>query len=190
MTYIRLLPALLFLLASPALASGSNWHSIDGSSSIAWVANWQGNPVKGRFGKFTIKAGGLDPSKPVGADLSMTLDTNSVTSQSPDITQALQGAEWFDINKHPQARYTGQIAPKNGDLEVKGKLHLKGHEQTLNFPLTMAQQDGHIILKGHFTLQRNDFGIGSGQWSSGKTIALKVEVKFSITLTKDHAGQP
>jgi len=189
MTYMRILPALLFLLASPALASGSDWHSIDGSSSIHWVANWQGNPVKGGFGKFTIKASNLEPSNPAGAKLSMTLDTNSITAQSPDVTQALHGAEWFDINKHPQARYTGQLTPKNGGLEAEGRLQLKGHEQTLNFPLTMTTQGASLILKGHFTLQRNDFDIGSGQWSSGKTIALKVEVKFSVTLTKDHAGQ-
>ena len=190
MTYIRILPALLFLLASPALANGSDWHSVGGSSSIHWIANWQGNPVKGGFGKFMIKASSLDPSQPAGARLSMTLDTNSVTAQSPDITQALQGAEWFDIGKHPQAHYTGKITKHNGGLEAKGKLHLKGYEQTVDFPLTVTRKDNDLILKGHFTLQRNDFGIGSGQWSSGKTIAFKVEVKFSIILTKDHAGQP
>ena len=189
MLYKRLLPALLFLLASPALAGGNNWHSVDGSSSIQWIANWQGNPVKGGFGKFTVKACGLDSSTPAGASLSMALDTNSVKAASPDITQALHGAEWFDINQHPQAHYTGRITQKNGGLEAEGRLQLKGRERSLNFPLSIARQGGNLVLKGHFPLQRGDFGIGAGQWRSGKTIALKVEVKFSITLAKDHAGQ-
>ncbi len=189
MSYKSLLPALLFLLAAPALASGSNWHSVNGSSSIRWIANWQGNPVKGGFEEFTVKASGLDPSGPAGAGLSMTLDTNSIKAASPDITQALHGAEWFNINQHPQARYTGHITQKNGGLEAEGRLQLKGHEKSLNFPLEITHQGNNLVLTGHFTLQRDDFGIGTGQWSSGKTIALKVEVKFSITLARDHAGQ-
>lgn len=189
MTHTPLLPALLFLLASPALASGSNWHSVDGSSSIQWIANWQGNPVKGGFDKFAVEARGLDSANPAGAGLSMTLDTNSISAASPDITQALHGAEWFDINQHPQAGYTGRIDHENGDFEAKGELQLKGHTRKLDFPLTITRQGNNLVLKGQFTLQRSDFAIGSGQWSSGKTIALKVEVKFSITLTEDHAGQ-
>ena len=59
----------------------------------------------------------------------------------------------------------------------------------LNFPLTLKRQGGNLLLEGHFTMQRTDYGVGSGQWSNGKTIALKVKVEFSITLTKDHAGK-
>jgi len=190
MTYARLLPALLFLLASPALAGAGNWHSVDGSSSIRWIADWQGNAVKGGFEKFTVTARGLDPAHPAGADLSMKLDTGSITAASPDITQALHGAEWFDTGKHPQAGYTGKIVQDKGHLEANGYLQLKGHRKALNFPLSLTHQGDHPILAGHFEMQRNDFGIGTGQWSNGKTIAFTVKVEFSITLTQDDAGQP
>ena len=189
MTNMRLLPALLCLLASPALANTGNWHSVDGSSSIGWVANWQGNAVKGSFKKFTVTARGLDPAHPSGASLSMKLDTGSITAASPDITQALHGADWFNISQYPHADFTGHIRQNKGRLEAEGQLQLKGHKKTLDFPLSVTQQGSHLILKGHFEMQRNDFGIGSGQWSSGKTIAFKVQVKYSITLAKDNAGQ-
>ena len=190
MTYARLLPALLFLLVSPALAAGGNWHSVNGSSSIRWIADWQGNAVKGGFDKFTITARGFDPTHPAGAELSMKLDTASITAASPDVTQALHGAEWFDVNKHPQADYTGKIVQDKGHLEAHGDLQLKGQRKALDFPLSIKRQGGHEVLSGQFEMQRNDFGIGSGQWNSGKTIAFTVKVKFSITLAKGDAGQP
>ena len=178
----------LILAAAPAFAAGTPWHSVAASSSITWVASWQGNAVKGRFSKFSITASQLDPQKPAGAHLHMSLDTRSITAGSPDITQALRGVEWFAVDKHPTASYEGHIVEPNGKPELDGKLKIKNHSRPLRFPLTITPQGKNLLLKGQFTLQRNDFGIGTGQWSSGKTIAHTVTVKFSVVIAPGHAG--
>lgn len=187
MKSLRPFLALLILAAAPALAAGTPWHSVAASSSITWVARWQGNAVNGGFSKFSIMANKLDPQKPAGARLHMTLDTRSITAGSPDITQALRGAEWFGVYKHSTASYEGDIVDSKGHPELVGKLRIKAHSKALRFPLTITPQGKNLLLKGHFTLQRNDFGIGTGQWSSGKTIAHTVKVKFSVVIAPGHA---
>lgn len=188
MTPLRPLFLLLLVFAAPAPAAGTAWHSLAGASSIEWTAHWQGNPVKGSFGKFTIAANGLDAAQPGGAALSMDLDTRSVTASSPDVTQALLGAAWFAVAKHPTAHFKGNLVRRSGHLQAQGRLSLKGHERALSFPVRITSKGKNLLLEGQFTLQRSDFGIGTGQWSSGDTIAEQVEVRFSVLMAPGTAG--
>lgn len=183
MKYHRLLFLLLLAATMPALAATPpTWHSVAGSSTIDWTAHWQGNPVKGGFKQFTIRAQNLVPTHPAGATLSMQLDTTSITASSPDITNALRGAAWFAVKQHPQATFTGTVKHGTNGLKADGRLELKGHQQPLSFPLQVRRKGDGLLLEGHFDLRRTDFGIGAGQWRSGKVVARDVQVRFSVLM--------
>jgi polyisoprenoid-binding protein YceI len=68
-----------------------------------------------------------------------------------------------------------------------GSIKLKGHDKKIVFPLELTHKNGDLLLQGKFTLDRNDFAIGSGQWKNSSMIASKVQIHFSIRLASDHS---
>lgn len=186
MTRLRILVPLM-LLAAPAFSASTAWHSVAGPSSIRWTASWQGTPVRGQFKDFTV-TGHLDAAHPAGGTLELIVDTASVSAASSDVTHALHGAQWFNVNDFPKARFQGTVEGDPGALTLKGTLTLRGHDEALAFPLALSRGKHGLRLQGEFTLDRTAFGIGSGQWESGSMIATRVHVHFSIVLAPDGSG--
>ncbi|MGH8128834.1 MAG: YceI family protein [Gammaproteobacteria bacterium] len=187
MNQLRLLLPVILLASAPALSTTTSWHSIAAASSIQWTARWQGTPVKGQFKHFSV-TGHVDADHPAGGTLKLTVDTASVSAASPDVTRALHSAEWFGIADFPAAQFTGTLEGTPKSLTLQGTLQLKGHSKKLALPLTLTHDNGHLQLQGNFTLERNDFDIGSGQWRSGSMIATTVHVRFSIRLASGTSG--
>lgn len=176
---------LCLLLAAPvaAAAAPQAWTSIPAQSRLGFTAHWRKTPVQGSFAKFEVTAR-IDPHDPAGGDLSVRIDTASVTTESADVTAAIRGAQWFDAGRYPEGEFDSSaiVAKAGGAFEVRGTLKLKGHTRKIDFPLTISRKGGHLLLQGHLNLDRLDFGIGSGAWANGKTIATDVAVTFVVTL--------
>jgi len=182
---MRRLSALLLALAvAPgAAAAPAHWTSA-APSSLDWTAKWQGTPVKGSFPDFTVKAS-FDPQAPAGGTVMVGIDATAVRSASGDVTHAIHGPQWFDTGHHPRASFHGRFSGKPGNLHLAGTLQLKGHHAKVQMPVKLARQgDGSVLLTGSVALQRGDFGIGTGKWSSSSMIAPDVDVTFSVTLQK------
>ncbi|MGH8274718.1 MAG: YceI family protein [Gammaproteobacteria bacterium] len=180
--------ALLFAaIALPAWGAPVAWQAKPAASHIGFTAYWQGSPVKGEFKRFKATAR-LDPAHPAGGKITLRIATATVHTQSADITRAMRGAAWLDVKQYPETSFVSQAITKQGDgsFELRGKLDIKGHGKTITFPLEIARENGNLKLAGHVKLDRNDFAIGSGRWASGKTIARKVTVAFSLVLVRTH----
>nr|WP_077733148.1 YceI family protein [Paenalcaligenes hominis] len=65
-----------------------------------------------------------------------------------------------------------------------GVLTIKGHEQTIEFPATVTQEDGRAIFTGSFDMLRGDYAIGEGAWSKFDIVANEVRIEFSIVATQ------
>lgn len=177
----------LMLLTAPALAAPASWHSLAASSSIDWTASWQGTPVKGQFKDFTV-TGHIDAAHPADGTLELVVETGSINAASSDVTRALHGEQWFSVADFPKAQFKGMLKGTPPAMTLQGSLKIKGHEKTLSLPLTLTRQKDQLLLQGNFTLDRTDFGIGTGQWKSGSMIATEVHVHFSILLAPGESG--
>lgn len=161
------------------------WSGDSAAGRIGFTAHWQHTPVKGAFGHFQVTAR-LDPAHPQGGRLTVRIDTNSVSTASPDITRAIRGSDWFDAARYPHAVFTATrlSASGTGRMRVQGTLRLKGVSRTISFPMQTAVDAGKLRLSGEFTLNRLDFGIGAGRWAQGSVIATAVAVDFAVTLER------
>ncbi|MGB1245577.1 MAG: hypothetical protein ACPG88_09120, partial [Porticoccaceae bacterium] len=66
---------------------------------------------------------------------------------------------------------------------ARGRLSLKSANKTIQVPFSwLPSADGSIKMLGELQLDRGDFAIGSGEWSSGDQIGLAVRVWFDINL--------
>ncbi|MGH8271011.1 MAG: YceI family protein [Gammaproteobacteria bacterium] len=175
--------SIVFFAAPAATAAPSVWHALPGAGRLDFTAYWQGTPVKGQFKRFSVSAS-LDPAHPAGGTIEVRIATTDIATQSADIARALRSAEWFDAGRYPDAAFTSSTiaVTAHGTLQVRGTLHLKGHEKIITFPLSVKRAGVKLRLAGTFQLDRGDFGIGSGRWAGGEVIATRVAVTFSVLL--------
>jgi polyisoprenoid-binding protein YceI len=180
---MKLFALLLLAVAIPAWGAPAAWQAQPDTGQIEFIATWNGSPVKGHFPDYSLKAR-LDPAHPGGGTITLHIDTRKLTAQSTDIARAIRGKAWFDVKDHPDASFisTSLSRQSTGQLELRGKLEIKGHEKTVSFPVKLKHHGKTLELRGTLTLDRGDFDIGTGQWASGGVIAHKVSVKFDFVL--------
>jgi len=62
-------------------------------------------------------------------------------------------------------------------LEIKGKQH------DLDVPFSLQREGSNPVVSGTLTLNRLEYGIGSGEWSNTQWLGGEVKVAFRATLS-------
>ena len=189
MKYMKFLYCLLLLPVSiPALAQTTltQWKIVPDKSSINFTATQNNAPVTGEFKVFTGNIN-VDPEKLAQSQVSITVDTHSVTTSYQQISDTLKTADWFNVTLFPKAIFKTDkiIFIQDNHYQANGTLTIRDKTipVILNFNVTkiqptMEQATGSTIIK------RTAFGIGQGQWSKTDDIKDDVTVNFILTAVK------
>ena len=145
---------------SPA-ASSEKYLITSDSSKIEFLASKVTGSHHGAFEKFS---GAIDyAGQPEKSHVTITIDTGSVMTDTPDLTKHLNTADFFDVAKYPQATFesTGIKAggEKGASHTVTGNLQLHGVTKSVTFPATIVVSPGVITVDSTFAINRKDFGI-------------------------------
>lgn len=181
MPWTRPLLCALALLLACGNAHGEKWRSTGGSFNFE--ATFEGESIEGAFRGFDVDFE-FDPAAPADAQLKVTVRLGDADLGDPDMNAILFDPAWFDVGRFADAVYQSTAVQSRGDGEFTalGVLTLKGIEQPVTVPFTWQQNDAAARMHGEFSLQRTDFGVGSGEWSAGDTIGLDVRLAFDIAL--------
>src|ERR1700750_1361002 len=176
----------LILAASLALAGAAFAQAkvVPAQSQITFAIKEMGVPVEGRFTKWTADIA-FDPKKPEAGKVAFTIATASATLGAPETDAEVPKAEWFNVAKFPNATFasTAIKAKGGGKFDVAGKLTVKGTTKDVVVPIALTQAGPPTTATGAFTIKRNDFKIGEGDWTDTSQLADEVAVKFKIALT-------
>ncbi len=117
-----------------------------------------------REGKFLEFEGGawVKGSEPVGVELEV--DTSSIETEAPKLTQHLANADFLEVKKYPLARFksssiVAKSGPKGATHEVTGVMEIRGQRRQLTFPATIEVDGRHATGKARFRFDRQEFGI-------------------------------
>lgn len=178
---IRLFIAALIcgLLSAPAAAG--EWHIDNADSHIAFHGSMLGVPVVGYFRQFTGKIT-FDPDDLENARVSIHVDMASVDSAHDERDTALALPEWFSAMAFPEARFEAAEFRRLGDAgyEALGSLTIKGITREITLPFELVIEGDSATVSGQVDLNRRDFNIGEGDWTSDKLVAFAVRVEFSV----------
>lgn len=180
----RLALCLTLSLLWCAGAGAACWKPVPSSKSLTFTASQGGAPFPGEFKRYTAELC-LDDKHPAKDTLQVDVDLDSVDTGLDEMDAALKGEDFFDTAKYPEGSFVSdslkQVSP--GHYSVTGKLTLKGVTKTLTVPFTWTPSKGgqQARLDAKTTLQRRDFGIGTGQWDDPQYVGLAVDVVFAIT---------
>lgn len=117
---------------------------------------------EGSFGTFngTVSLVGSDATK---SQVTVEIDTASITADNPKLTGHLKSADFFDVEKFPKARFESTSIKAGGDKgathTVTGNLEIRGQKKSITFPATVKVESGKASVDAEFSINRKDFGL-------------------------------
>jgi polyisoprenoid-binding protein YceI len=148
--------------ASPAAAAqGQKYVITVQNSKIEFV----GSKVTGsEHGSFADFSGEIDYlGAPEKSRVSITIKTASVTTDSAGLDKHLRTADFFDVEKYPEAKFVSTEIKAGGDKgashTVTGNLTLHGITKAITFPATINVTPDAATVESTFSINRKEFGI-------------------------------
>jgi polyisoprenoid-binding protein YceI len=127
-----------------ALIGDGAWRLDPARSSVAFhVRHFYGlMTVKGSFADYE---GTLDLSATPAAQL--TIQAASLDTKHKKRDKHLRSADFFDVERHPQARFVSENAQLDGNtLHVRGELHAAGRQIPLELDAKVREIDGELEI--------------------------------------------
>jgi len=180
---------LVFLPARAAepLPPVQTYKMVREKSALKFVANTGSDQVKGTFEQFTLDVA-FDPERLAESHIRVEVDTGSAHVDDAKMQAALLTSEWLNAEAAPKAIFVSESIdhiPNTRDYYAKGNLTLRGIKKpvTINFRQDFSDENA-VVISGFSTLQRNDFGVGQGEWRQDDKVKYAVRVEFRIHALK------
>ncbi len=161
--------------------SNHAWSIVPQESKLFFEAVLYKTPFTATFGDFkgTIIFNSDDlPSS--FADIVISMD--ALDSQDLDRNKNMKGADWFDVVNFPQSRFVSKSFERGGDGQymVVGDVIIRDVTMPLIIPFSLDIKGNRAHMRGQFTLDRTNFGVGMGQWNSDETVSKTVKVIIDL----------
>lgn len=166
------------LAAVAAPAAETRYRITDANTKIDFTGTKPGGAK--HDGGFKRAAGVIVLADGFEPQVDVEIDCGSLHSDNFLLTWHLKGADFFDIKKHPKARFTSTSVRRSGDgYLVTGNLTLLGVTMPVSFPAAITGGET-LRLRGKALLNRQDFGMTYGKGKIDDT----VEVRFDVNATR------
>lgn len=192
LTSVIALVALLAVPAGAALAADA-WQVDGNHSQVNFKVRHFFTPVTGSFSEFDVQLS-YDPEDPAASSVEVTIPVASVDTGVERRDNHLRTADFFDAETHPSITFRSSRIEVVSDTELiaHGDLTIKDVTREVALPITVLgvmdlpermQRDG-VTRVGSFqanlTLDRRDFGVGTGSWAETAVVGGDVEIEILV----------
>ena len=173
--------------AAPAAAAkaGSAYAVNAEASKLGFVGSKVTGSHEGGFKTVTAELSAAD-GKVEGGSVSVSIDIDSMFSDSDDLTGHLKSADFFDAEKHPKATFDSTEIKAGGSEgyshTVVGNLGLHGVKKQITFPANISMKDGKVDVDSEFSINRKDFEMN---YAGKADNLIRDEVVIKLDLTFD-----
>jgi len=153
---------------------------VDPASEIAFAGTHAGVPFRGRFTRWQADLR-FNPLGPSVFTVAAVVETGSATDGVALHDRTLPLPEWFDVERHPEARFAAtRIAPKpGGGHTVEGALTLK--DRVIPVPPLDLLVDGETMrIAGRFQVDRAEANLGMESDPSGEYVSRRIDVQVDV----------
>jgi len=176
MKKIKLITAFCFI-ALINFAQNTEWSVT--SSSIKFKIKNAGFTVDGTFGGLEARII-FDAAKSYSNSIESSIDAATINTDNGTRDKHLKKEEYFSVEKFPKIKLTASTFVKQADGSFKGyfKLIMKNITKDIVIPFTFVESANTAIIKGSFTLNRRDFGVGGSSIIMSDNPTVEIEVKL------------
>lgn len=178
----------LLALATCSAQAASTTYLIDPSHTYpSFEADHMGGVSLWR-GKFNSSSGKVTLDKAAGTgSVDIVIDTASIDFGHDAMNAHARAPDYFDTEKHPQARYAGTLVDfvDGRPTRVAGTLTLRGVTKPVDLKINSFKCIPHPMHKRELcgadalaTIQRDDYGISAGKdWGFDMAVTLRIQVE-------------
>lgn len=161
-------------------ATTQNQEWVVSSSTVKFKIKNAGLTTDGTFNGLAAKII-FDPSKGFGNSIDATIDAKSINTGNGTRDGHLKKTDYFDVVSFPAINMKATLFGKETDGSFRGyfKLTMKGKTKDVLVPFTFTEKDGKAILKGTFTINRLDFGVGESSMILSNNAKITIEVNVT-----------
>jgi cytochrome b561/polyisoprenoid-binding protein YceI len=167
--------------AAAAAGPPPSW-SIQPGGTLRFTADNGGTAINGTFSRWqgTIA---MDPDHPETADIAIRIDLASASLGDGTQDEMLQGGDFFNTSANPTATFRSTSVEKTGgnSYRARGTLSLRGASRPQTITFTLGGSGARRQVSGSATVDRNAFGVGTGESAAGIAPGVRVEFSFSAT---------
>lgn len=147
-------------------------------------------------GKFTDFEGSLsfDPDNLKASQAEFVVAINSVNTGEPKRDTHLQSPDFFDAQSYPKMSFRSTKFVKKSDQEylLHGKLTIRDKTKSVILPMKITGEMEHPMMKGTLilgvvidtTLDRTDYGVGTGDWAATMVVGDEVRIHIPMELNR------
>ncbi|MFN4233273.1 MAG: YceI family protein [Bacteroidia bacterium] len=147
-------------------------------------------------GKFTSFDGDFyfDPNNLQGSKAEFTIAVKSVNTDDSKRDNHLQSADFFDAKKYPNMTFKSTKIESKSEKEylVHGKLTIKDKTKDVVLPMKITGEMEHPMMKGTLilglvietTINRTEFGVGTGNWAATMVVGDEVKIHIPMELNR------
>ena len=144
-----------------AAARGQKYVITPQNSKIEFVASKVTGSHNGSFGDFS---GEVDfNGTPEQSRVSINIKSDSITTDTPDLTKHLKTADFFDVAQFPEAKFVSTTIKAGGEGSashtVTGNLTMHGVTKAVTFPATINVTPDVATVESTFSINRRDFNL-------------------------------
>lgn len=164
------------LIAAPAAAQ--TWQVDHDSSSVGFETTVSGGAVSGEFADWSAEIV-LDPENLETASIEARVLTSSGTTGNGQMDSSMLSNSGLNPSQYAAATFvSGDIRATDEGYEAHGTLAMAGTERDIVLPFTLQIDGDRAVADSHYTLAREDYGVGSSSWGSAAaevTLVLHIE---------------
>jgi len=149
-------------VTSPQTAArGQKYVITPQNSKIEFQASKVTGSHNGSFGDFS---GEVDfNGTPEQSRVNINIKSDSITTDTPDLTKHLKTADFFDVAKFPDATFVSTTIKAGGEggasHTVTGNLTMHGVTKSVTFPATINVTPDVATVESTFSINRRDFNL-------------------------------
>lgn len=176
-----------------ATAQAPNWKIDQSHTSVNFKIDHFFSAVPGQFekfdGEFRFDANNLNES-----GFAFTIEIASVNTDNQKRDNDLQSKNFFNAKKWPEIRFTSTKIKKesNGNYLAYGKLTIRDVTKDVKIPFTITGEMEHPMMRGtmilglefNYSLDRTDYGVGTGDWAATAVVGDEVEISIPMELNR------
>ncbi len=119
----------------------------------------------------------FNPSNLKASAFNVSVDVNTINTGVDSRDSHLKKEEYFDAEKYPAIKFASTSIEKSiNGYTVKGNLTIKSVTKPVSIPFAADENTDGIMLKGNFSINRKDFGVGGSSAVLSNTVDISLKV--------------